>query len=960
MGSSKKKKKKEGTDFFHNVDSVISQIGVVGHIWRFFRFILTKSYDFITLAWQGFKDALALRPIALIILACLSFYLAFSTVSTLSFYSNCNKTEYKTKTIEGDFSKLNNLQDFENAKELAQANNDLDGVKSIQKKINKLRFRTKFGRYGAKTGLFYCNNLFGFASTLLFLACFTILFFFHQRVYFPAIYSWTYVMSRTLFYGIFVLGSLTLWGAIFAHLMQDYFLQKPPLLWGGAYGKFLYDSIYSSFGAWGVGGFLFLLPTIIGLVVMSLQVSPEEKAKKKAKIEAERQYQKQQKEKAEKLKAQEIEKTAKQIEEEHLKALQEEEERKQKEAQGLSAQAGQTKSVTNKKETEQTEQGKRVLRKVGKAFRGLFSIGSGTMEGEAQEEAKLTETKSEATPKEPIVREEPKETQNEEASTAQEIKPQPMPSAPDKPNSTGIEVVDKTEESDALDPSEIEEDVMTSDYVVPHIELLEDHGKHNEKLDREVIDRNAQKIIDELAKFNIEVSVPNATVGPTITLYELRLGDGIRISKVSNLDDDIAMALRVEKVRIIAPLPGRGTVGVEVPNPKVQTVSMRSMITSSRFNEAKNKMQLPIAIGKTITNETFVFDLAKAPHLLIAGATGQGKSVGLNALIASLLYSRTPDELKLVMVDPKMVEFSVYEGIAEHFLIKPKDEDKAIITDMTKVMPMLKSLCEEMDNRYRRLSEVGVRNIIEYNGQIEDGKIQEEDGHCFLPYIVVIIDEFADLMMTAKSTKKEVEILISRLAQKARAVGIHLVMATQRPSTDVITGLIKANFPARIAFRTSSPIDSRTILDSMGAEQLIGRGDMLYYSGLVPERVQCAFIDTPEIEDIVEHILEQPKPFTKFELPECPDEEGDDFDAASALTKIDPMLKEVARMVVETGVGSTSNIQRRFEVGYNKAGRIMDQMQALGIVGPQVGSKPREVLIYDLIELDELFISKGI
>ncbi len=519
--------------------------------------------------------------------------------------------------------------------------------------------------------------------------------------------------------------------------------------------------------------------------------------------------------------------------------------------------------------------------------------------------------------------------------------------------------MDKTEESDALDPSEIEED-LTSDYVVPHIELLEDHGRHNEKLDREVIDRNAQKIIDELAKFNIEVSVPNATVGPTITLYELRLGDGIRISKVSNLDDDIAMALRVEKVRIIAPLPGRGTVGVEVPNPKVQTVSMRSMIASSRFNEAKNKMQLPIAIGKTITNETFVFDLAKSPHLLIAGATGQGKSVGLNALIASLLYSRTPDELKLVMVDPKMVEFSVYEGISEHFLIKPKDEEKAIITDMTKVMPMLKSLCEEMDNRYRMLSEVGVRNIIEYNGHIVDGKIKEENGHCFLPYIVVIIDEFADLMMTAKSTKKEVEILISRLAQKARAVGIHLVMATQRPSTDVITGLIKANFPARIAFRTSSPIDSRTILDSMGAEQLIGRGDMLYYSGLVPERVQCAFIDTPEIEDIVEHIAQQPKPLTEFELPECPDEEGDDFDAASALTKIDPMLKDVARMVVETGVGSTSNIQRRFEVGYNKAGRIMDQMQALGIVGPQMGSKPREVLIYDLVELDDLFIAKGI
>ncbi len=949
----KKSKKK---NFFNNIEDKINQ-SALGKFWHIIRKGLIVCFNFIGLVQKGFKDALLLRPTALTIISILGIYFLFSFVSTYSFYGHCNNVvvetkRHETKTIEGDFTKLINLQDYETAREQARANGDLDGVKKAERKINSLKFKTNFGHYGAKTGLFYCNKLFGYGSMFFFFACLTILFFFHQYVYFPARYSWTYALSRSLFYGVFILGSLTLWGAILAHLLQDFFNKKPPLLWGGEYGKIFHDTIYTSFGSWGLGAFLLILPTIIILILTSVRVSPEEKVKKKAEIEAERKHTQKQKEKEEKQRTKELKEIAKQTEEERLKELEEEERRKQREAERRAREEEKAREEARRKEANKTKKSEGGFSKVLKALRGVFSIGSGTLEteGEATKEPTQAEVKPTSEQKAEPSQTEPNKTEEQEAK---------QPAQPNGTSGTGIQVVDKTEENDTLDPSEIKED-FTSDYVVPHIELLEDHGRNNEKLDREVIDRNAQKIIDELAKFNIEVAVPNATVGPTITLYELRLGDGIRISKVSNLDDDIAMALKVEKVRIIAPLPGRGTVGVEVPNPKIQTVSMRSMIASTRFQKAKEKMQLPIAIGKTITNETFVFDLAKAPHLLIAGATGQGKSVGLNALIASLLYSRTPDELKLVMVDPKMVEFSVYEGISEHFLIKPKDEDKAIITDMTKVMPMLKSLCEEMDNRYRRLSEVGVRNIIEYNGHIEEGKIKEEEGHSFLPYIVVIIDEFADLMMTAKSTKKEVEILISRLAQKARAVGIHLVMATQRPSTDVITGLIKANFPARIAFRTSSPIDSRTILDSMGAEQLIGRGDMLYYSGLIPERVQCAFIDTPEIEDIVEHIAQQPKPQLEFELPECPDEEGEDFDAATALKKIDPMLKEVARMVVETGVGSTSNIQRRFEVGYNKAGRIMDQMQALGIVGPQMGSKPREILVYDLVELDELFISKGI
>ena len=495
--------------------------------------------------------------------------------------------------------------------------------------------------------------------------------------------------------------------------------------------------------------------------------------------------------------------------------------------------------------------------------------------------------------------------------------------------------------------------VLLAHYQKPTTDLLRDYEQGATQIDMQEIERNKQKIIDTLASFKMRVTPSKATVGPTVTLYEVIPDSGIKVSRIKTMEDDIAMSLKSEGVRIIAPMPGQGTIGIEVPNSSPQTVSMRSILASKKYREQLERMELPIGIGKTITNEPFVFDLAKMPHLLIAGATGQGKSVGLNALITSLLYSKRPEELKFVMVDPKMLEFSIYEEIEKHFLAKLPDADKAIITDMKRVVATLNSLCVEMDNRYHLLQNAGraVRNIKEYNEQVRSGELRRIDGHELLPYIVLIVDEFADLMMTVG---KEVEQPIARLAQKARAAGIHMVIATQRPSTDVITGLSKANFPARIAFKVFSMVDSRTVLDSPGANQLIGRGDMLFYQGKEMVRVQCAFMDSPETEAIVSHIAHQESTGSALILPEYIPEGEDGGAKTFNPNEKDSLFDEVARMVVQTQVGSTSNIQRKFNIGYNRAGRLMDQLEGAGIVGPQDGSKPREVFIKDQASLEEL------
>ena len=455
--------------------------------------------------------------------------------------------------------------------------------------------------------------------------------------------------------------------------------------------------------------------------------------------------------------------------------------------------------------------------------------------------------------------------------------------------------------------------------------------------------------IQALRNFGIEISSIKATVGPTITLYEITPAPGVRISKIKNLEDDIALTLAAFSTRIIAPMPGKGTIGIEIPNANPQIVSMHSVIGSRKFQECT--YELPVAIGKTITNEIFMFDLAKMPHLLVAGATGMGKSVGLNAIITSLLYKKHPAELKLVMVDPKKVELSIYSTIEKHFLAKLPDGEDAIITDVTKVVQTLKSLCVEMDTRYDLLKAAGVRNLREYNEKFINRTLNPEKGHKYMSYIVVIIDEFGDLIMTAG---KEVELPIARIAQLARAVGIHMIIATQRPTTNIITGTIKANFPARIAFRVSAMIDSRTILDRPGANQLIGRGDMLFLQGSDPVRVQCAFVDTPEVERIGDYIGQQQGYPTAFYLPEYVDEnasDGSNLDDVD-LKRLDPMFEDAARLVVIHQSGSTSLIQRKFSIGYNRAGRIMDQLEKAGIVGPVDGSKPRQVLCADEMDLE--------
>ncbi len=535
-------------------------------------------------------------------------------------------------------------------------------------------------------------------------------------------------------------------------------------------------------------------------------------------------------------------------------------------------------------------------------------------------------------------------------------------STPSKAPASGLELEIKTadlpkeEEAIAVDKplmKPYDPILDLRDYKYPSLDLLENHGSEKIIQDPAELENNKNQIINTLKNYDIDIQKISATVGPTVTLYEIIPAAGVRISRIKNLEDDIALSLAALGIRIIAPIPGKGTIGIEVPNAKKTVVSMKTLLASDKFT--KNNFSLPIAIGKRIDNENFIVDLASMPHLLMAGATGQGKSVGLNAILVSLLYSKHPSQLKFVLVDPKKVELSIYKTIERHFLAKLPGEEDAIITDTKKVVHTLNALCIEMDNRYDLLKEAGCRNIREYNEKFVARKLNPEKGHQFLPFIVLVVDEFADLIMTAG---KEVEMPIARLAQLARAVGIHLIIATQRPSVNIITGTIKANFPARIAFKVSSKIDSRTILDAGGAEQLIGKGDMLIsYNGEIV-RLQCAFVDTPEVDKIVDFIGSQRGYSQAFLLPEYIDEkdmEGKDFDVNDK----DALFEDAARLIVSSQSGSTSLLQRRMKLGYNRAGRLMDQLEAAGIVGASQGSKVRDVLVRTEADLQQLLNNLG-
>lgn len=521
-------------------------------------------------------------------------------------------------------------------------------------------------------------------------------------------------------------------------------------------------------------------------------------------------------------------------------------------------------------------------------------------------------------------------------------------------------VIETTEEEETVEGNlaakivenfgEFDPTLELSNYKMPSVELLKDYASVGITINQEELEQNKNKILETLKNYGIGISQIKATVGPTVTLYEIVPEAGVRISKIKNLEDDIALSLAALGIRIIAPIPGKGTIGIEVPNANPTLVSMKSVIASAKFQQSE--MELPVALGKNISNETFVFDLAKMPHLLMAGATGQGKSVGLNAVLTSLLYKKHPAEVKFVLVDPKKVELTLFNKIERHYLAKLPDTEDAIITDNAKVINTLNSLCIEMDNRYSLLKDAMVRNIKEYNDKFKQRKLNPEQGHRFLPYIVLVVDEFADLIMTAG---KEVETPIARLAQLARAIGIHLIIATQRPSVNVITGMIKANFPARIAFRVTSKIDSRTILDSGGADQLIGRGDLLFTQGNEIVRVQCAFVDTPEVDRITEYIGSQKAYPEAYQLPEYVGEEsGTKLDMN--ISERDSLFRDAAEVIVTAQQGSASLIQRKLKLGYNRAGRIIDQLEAAGIVGQFEGSKARSVLIPDLVAL-ELFLN---
>jgi len=555
--------------------------------------------------------------------------------------------------------------------------------------------------------------------------------------------------------------------------------------------------------------------------------------------------------------------------------------------------------------------------------------------------------------------------EQEEEEAEDEFEVTPMSDEPSTIQSSDLPVtieIAKAEEEEELSEDELEDLVQEfgeydpkldlSRYELPPVDLLEAYGSGQVQINMEELEANKKRIVETLNNYNIEISKIKATVGPTVTLYEIIPAPGVRISKIKNLEDDIALSLAALGIRIIAPIPGKGTIGIEVPNSKPEVVSMRSLIASEKFQHSD--MDLPIVLGKTISNENYVTDLAKMPHLLMAGATGQGKSVGLNAILVSLLYKKHPSQIKFVLVDPKKVELTLFTKIERHFLAKLPNEEEAIITDTSKVVQTLNSLCVEMDDRYELLKLAQCRNLKEYNAKFIKRKLNPENGHKYMPYIVLVVDEFADLIMTAG---KEVETPIARLAQLARAIGIHLIIATQRPSVNIITGTIKANFPARIAFRVSSKIDSRTILDAGGADQLIGRGDMLLSTGNDLVRIQCGFVDTPEVEKVCDFIGSQQGYPSAFMLPEFVDENSSEFGELDDSER-DDLFVEAARLVVMHQQGSASLLQRKLKLGYNRAGRLVDQLEQAGIIGPFKGSKAREVLISDEVSLEQ-FLARG-
>jgi S-DNA-T family DNA segregation ATPase FtsK/SpoIIIE len=565
----------------------------------------------------------------------------------------------------------------------------------------------------------------------------------------------------------------------------------------------------------------------------------------------------------------------------------------------------------------------------------------------------------------PVEEEEEEVTEETERETEPEIGPTEMETVDltNLESDLGMEVQGPANE-EILSSEEVDERLADfgdydpkldlSRYEAPSIELLKNHTTGGIKITKEELEANKNKIIETLNHYKIEIEKIKATIGPTVTLYEINPAPGVRISKIKNLEDDIALSLAALGIRIIAPIPGKGTIGIEVPNSQPEIVSMRSLIASEKFQSAE--MELPVVLGKTISNEIFCVDLAKMPHLLMAGSTGQGKSVGLNAILVSLLYKKHPSQIKFVLVDPKKVELTLFNKIERHFLAKLPDSDDPIITDTSKVVRTLNSLCIEMDQRYDLLKTAGCRNIKEYNERFIKRRLNPENGHRYLPYIVLVVDEFADLIMTAG---REVETPIARLAQLARAIGIHLIIATQRPSVNIITGTIKANFPARIAFRVTSKIDSRTILDAGGADQLIGRGDLLYSTGNDLIRVQCGFVDTPEVEEITEFIGNQQGYTNAFLLPEVPDEAGSTELSNLAAGDRDELFEDAARIVVQTQQGSASMLQRKLKLGFNRAGRIVDQLEAAGIIGPFEGSKARKVLFQDETSLEQ-FLKNGL
>ena len=583
-----------------------------------------------------------------------------------------------------------------------------------------------------------------------------------------------------------------------------------------------------------------------------------------------------------------------------------------------------------------------------------------TIEEKINEEVAIEEYLKE---EQPIIKIEDEDLDTDESQAQEIILPTiaPIEEKKEIKDLLTVEVAAKTEEasSKALNVEEVMKTPINpkepfTKYKYPTLELLKKYDNSQQpQVDMEEIKANNARIVEVLNSFKVAIQEIKATVGPTITLYEITPAEGVRISKIRNLEDDIALNLSALGIRIIAPIPGKGTIGIEVPNRKANIVSMESILNTKKFQETT--MELPLALGKTITNEVYMVDLAKIPHLLVAGATGQGKSVGLNTIITSLLYKKHPNELKIVLIDPKKVEFSVYSPIVDHFMATVEsNEDEPIITDVKKVVHTLNSLCTLMDHRYDLLKEAGARNIKEYNHKFLNHKLDLTKGHEFMPYIVVIVDEYGDLIMTAG---KEVELPITRIAQLARAVGIHMIIATQRPTANIITGTIKANFPGRMAFKVSSMTDSRTIIDRSGANQLIGRGDMLILNGNEPVRVQCAFVDTPEIEKVNEYISKQPGPVCPLTLPEpATDSNGNSSGGASDedMRSLDSFFEEAAHAIVSSQQGSTSMIQRRFAIGYNRAGRLMDQLERVGIVGPAQGSKPRDVLVTDMNTLNEL------